>query len=73
MNVAKILKKCRKARNITQVELAEKSGVSVTTISYAENTRKGITVGVLLLLLNAMDYDVAVVDKRERKIVTVNE
>lgn len=65
MDVGATIKRCRQSRAMTQKQLSEASGVAQQTISCAEINRSGTSVAILTELLNAMDYDLVVVDRRE--------
>lgn len=71
MNIGEIIKKCRIKRGMTQFELALKSGVPPATISSVETSARNTSVNTAVKLLKAMDYDLAIIDKRERR--TVND
>ena len=63
-----ILREAMKARGITQVVLADKLGVLQSSLSGSLN-RKRSSMEVFCRLLNAMDYDVAVVDRETGEVV----
>lgn len=67
MNIGEIIKKCRRKRGFTQKLLSEKSGVPPATISSVETDARNTSVNTVVKLLKAMDYDLAVVDRRERR------
>ena len=56
MRIGQNVKSCRKALNMTQAELAEKSGVSRSTISYIENGKeRNLTFRTVNALTKALD------------------
>ena len=69
MNIGEIIKKCRIKRGMTQFKLALKSGVPPATISSVETSARNTSVNTVVKLLKAMDYDLAIIDKRERRVV----
>ena len=62
MEEGAILKASIKERGITQVELADRLGVLQSSVSGNINRRR-MSLEVFSTMLNAMDYDVAVVDR----------
>ena len=68
MEEGKILKDAMKERRIMQVELADKLGVLQSSISGNIN-RKRMSLEVFSTMLNAMDYDVAVVDRNTGEVM----
>lgn len=68
MEIGKIIKQCREKRNITQFALALKSGVPPATISSIETSVRNPSISTVVKLLKAMDYDLAVVDKKRKEI-----
>ena len=65
MNTGEIIQKCRWTRNLSQHKLSEKSGVARQTISNAEINRRSTSVTVFVKLLNSMDYDLAIIDRKK--------
>lgn len=59
MGLAQNLKKRRKDKKLTQVELAHKSGVSQQAISFIESERNTPSEGTLKLLAKALDCTIA--------------
>ena len=72
MNENKVMKASMKARCITQKELAEKLGTTQNNLSGNMN-RVRTSMDVFKGVLNALDYDVAVIDRRTGEIVWVVE
>lgn len=60
-----LLRLCRKKRKMKTCELAEKAGVTKQMISNYEHGRNDMRISTFLKLLNAMDYDIDIVDLRE--------
>jgi len=61
-DMAEQLKLARRQAGLSQVELAERAGVSRTTLARMETLARGdMSVSVLLKLLEAAGYDVKVV------------
>ncbi len=57
-DVADVLRRVRKAERLSQEALAQRAGVSRTTIARMETLAKGdMSVSVLLRLLEAVGYD----------------
>ena len=63
-----ILKDAMKVRGLTQIELADKVGIKQSGLSGAIN-RKRMALGTFNNILDAMDYDVCVVDRNSGEIV----
>jgi putative transcriptional regulator len=53
-----VIKKLRKEKNLTQLKLAEKSGVSRTTINEIENCKVEPTGKTIIKIANALDTPV---------------
>lgn len=68
MNIGEVIKKCRTKRGMTQFDLALRSGVPPATISSVETSVRNSSVNTIVKLLKAMDYDLAVVDRREKRL-----
>ncbi|MFV8761210.1 helix-turn-helix transcriptional regulator [Yersinia enterocolitica] len=61
-DVADMLKSVRNEANLSQVELANRAGVSRTTLARMETLAKGdMSVSILVRLLEAAGYDLKVV------------
>ncbi len=59
--IAKQLRQARKAAGLSQAELAQRAGVSRTTLARMETLARGdMSVSLLLKLLEAAGYDVKV-------------
>ena len=67
MQVGDIVQKCRWERGLTQRGLEEVSGVSRTTIGSIETKTRGASVAIIVELLRAMGYELAVVEKQDGK------
>ena len=52
-----LIRKLRKAKNLTLQNLAKKVGVSIVNISHIENGRSGASRKVIQKLAKALDYD----------------
>ena len=63
MDYAKILKKCRRFRGVTQADLARRAGVSKHTVWIIENNKGGTTVETFEILLNALGFELTIVPK----------
>lgn len=68
MDNGELLKAAMKERGMMQVDLADKLGVLQSSISGNIN-RKRMGLDVFCTMLNAMDYDVAVVDRETGEIM----
>ena len=64
MNTGDIIKRCRRKRGFTQKHLADKSGIPPATVSSVETNARNTSVETFVKLLKAMDYDLAVMDRR---------
>ena len=62
INQAEILKGCRTYKGLTQIQLADKSGIHQSTISGIERDLCGTTVDTFEALLNAMGFRIEVVE-----------
>lgn len=67
MQIGKILQMCRWEKGLSQRGLEEISGVSRTTIGSIETNARGASVTVFAELLQAMGYELAVVEKQDGK------
>lgn len=56
-NFGELLKKIRKTKEMTQEDLAKKTGVSITTISEIENGRRNTTEEMIMRLAKAMNVE----------------
>lgn len=63
MRIAKIIADLRKAKGITQVELAERSGVGRTHIAGIEKGNFNIQIDTLAALADAMNCRLDIVNK----------
>ena len=68
MDNGEILRSAMKKREMMQVDLADKLGVFQSSISGNVN-RKRMGLDVFSTMLNAMDYDVAVVDRNTGEVM----
>lgn len=67
MNTGKIIQKCRWSRGLSQDKLSDKSGVPRQTISSVEIQHHSTSVAIFVKLLNAMDYDLVVIDRKKER------
>ena len=67
MEEGEILKASVKERKITQVELADRLGIRQSSLSGNINRRR-MSLEVFSTILNAMGYDVAVVDRETGEV-----
>ena len=67
MNIGETIQRCRWTRDLTQRELEEVSGIPRQTIGSIELNKRGASVAVFTRLLEAMDYELIIVDKRKGK------
>lgn len=67
MEEGEILKTSVKERKITQVELADRLGIRQSSLSGNINRRR-MSLEVFSTILNAMGYDVAVVDRETGEV-----
>ena len=58
-NIGKFIAECRKGKNMTQQELAEKVGVTDRAISNWENGRRLPDLSLISLVANELDVSVA--------------
>ena len=56
---------CRKKRRLTMRKLEQLSGVTSTQINNIEKGKNNPTIGTYVRLLNAMDFDIEVIDLME--------
>ena len=64
MNTGEVIKRCRRKRGFTQKHLSDKSGIPTATVSSVETNARNTSVETFVKLLKAMDYDLAVMDRR---------
>ena len=67
LNEGDAIRSAMKERGMKQIELAEKIGMLQSGLSNSIN-RKHISVDVFKTILDAMDYDVAVVDRQTGEV-----
>ena len=67
MEEGSILKNAMKDRHMMQVDLADKLGVLQSSVSGNINRRR-MSLEVFSTMLNAMEYDVAVVDRKTGEV-----
>lgn len=65
MSTGEIIKMCRKKRRLTMRALEEMSGVTSSQINNIEKGRNNPTIGTYVKLLNAMGYDIEIIDLME--------
>jgi transcriptional regulator with XRE-family HTH domain len=58
--IAERIKKQRAARGLSQRALAEKMGISRTTLSAIERGENGVTMGTLIKVMDFMELDISV-------------
>lgn len=71
MNLGIPLKTLRKGYGLTQEELAQKTGVSFSFINAVENGRTSIRLEVLSKVLDLLGCELAIIDKKTRKVIEV--
>ena len=57
MSIGKLIRELRKERGLTQVELAEYSGVTFSTINKIENEKGGVKLETVEKVLAVLGYD----------------
>jgi len=67
--IADRIRDARLGRGLSQVELAQKLGVTQGTISRAERGQGDIRLGTLLELTRALDLDLVVIKRSQRPLV----
>lgn len=67
LNEGDAIRSAMKERGMKQIELAEKLGMLQSGLSNSIN-RKHISVDAFKAILNAMDYDVAIVDRQTGEV-----
>ena len=65
MITGELIRLCRKKRKLTLRELGKRSGVTAQMISNIEHGRSEPKVSTFLKILNAMDFDIEVLDLHE--------
>lgn len=68
MDEGSIIKAAMKERRLIQIDLADKLGIKQSSLSGNINRRR-ISMEVFSTILNAMDYDVAVVDRETGEVM----
>jgi len=63
--------KVRKIRNLTQAQLATKANVTQAQIARVENLTYSPSLDTLTKILNGLDLDLGLVDKKTGKLVKV--
>ena len=71
MNIGAQLKILRKNYELTQDQLAQQSGVSFTFINRVENGNSSIRLEILNRVLDLLGCEVAIVDKKTKKIIEI--
>lgn len=69
MKIGEQLKILRKQYNLTQEQLAVQSGVSFAFINRVENGKTSIRLEVLNEILDLFGCEVAIIDKKNKKII----
>lgn len=57
-----LVRLCRKKRGLTMRELGRLSGVTAAQISNIEHGRNDPKISTFLIMLNAMDFDIEIID-----------
>ncbi|EDO9943397.1 helix-turn-helix domain-containing protein, partial [Campylobacter jejuni] len=76
MNISQKIKNAREAKNLTQLELAKSSGVSLDSIKRYETKESNITIHNLIKIAKVLDIDLnyfANVPKLENQQETLND
>lgn len=71
MNIGEQLKSLRKNYDLTQEQLARQSGVSFTFINRVENGNSSIRLEILNKVLDLLGCEIAIVDKKTKKIIEI--
>lgn len=71
MDLSEQLKSLRKNYDLTQADLAAQSGVSYTFINRFENGHTAARLDVLNKVLDLLGCEVAIVDKKTKKVIEV--
>lgn len=69
MKLGQQLKQIRKSYGLTQEQLAEQSGVSFSFINSVENHNTSIRLEVLSKVLDLLGCELAVIDKKSKKVI----
>lgn len=69
MDLGAQLKLIRKSYGLTQAELASKAGVSFSFINGIENGKTSIRLEVFNKVLELLGCEVAIIDKKTKKII----
>ena len=72
-SIAKKIKKMRKERGITQMQLAEYAGVSFSTINRLEKGERNITWETVKNILEVFGYSLSVTKKPSKESYSTNE
>ena len=56
-NMASAIKRIRRLRGLSQMDLSKKTGLTQATISRVENESKKVEIGTLFLILTALNTD----------------
>ena len=68
MSIGEAIKKARKARKLTQKQLAEKSGLSYNTVAWWETNRITPTITLLMCVADVLDISLdELVGRTERQ------
>jgi transcriptional regulator with XRE-family HTH domain len=67
--IANRIRAARRSKGLSQVDLAQKLGVTQGTISRAEHGNGDIRLGTLLELTRALDLDLVVIKRSQRALV----
>lgn len=62
-HLAEAIKRIRKLRGLSQVDLAKKSGLTQATISRVEGGSKKVEIGTLILIFAALNADLVVMPR----------
>lgn len=71
MNIGEQLKSLRKNYDLTQEQLARQSGVSFTFINRVENGNSSIRLEILNKVLDLLGCEIAIVDKKTKKVIEI--
>ena len=74
MNIGKAIKLCRTQRGLSQVELAEKIGISVSYLSLVENGKRDIKISTLANIADTLQVPLPIIvflsaDEKERELL----
>jgi y4mF family transcriptional regulator len=73
MTIGEQLKSIRKNYALTQEQLAFQSGVSFTFINRVENGNNSIRLEILNKVLDLLGCELAIVDKKTKKIIEITK